>query len=130
MELLGVGASEFIFIVIIALIILGPKDMQKAGKMVGKFMRNIVTSDYWKMFLQTSSEIRTLPNKLMRDANEELNQIGGQLNNAVNLTPNRSPNLNNPGRSRAVSETPPIHKPSSVTESESKPNEIGKQKDA
>lgn len=74
MEILGVGMSELVFIVIIALIVLGPKDMQKAGKTIGKWMRSIVTSDGWKIFQQTSRELRTLPTKLMRDANEELNQ--------------------------------------------------------
>jgi hypothetical protein len=76
MEILGIGMPELIFILIIALIVLGPKDMQKAGKTVGKFMRNVVTSDGWKTFLQTSREIRTLPNRLMREANDELNKIG------------------------------------------------------
>jgi Sec-independent protein translocase protein TatA len=89
MEILGVGPSEFIFIVIIALIILGPKDMQKAGKTLGKWMRNIVTSDGWKMFQQTSRELRTLPNRLMRDANTELNQVGKEINNAVNPDPRK-----------------------------------------
>lgn len=84
MEILGIGPSELIFIVVIALIILGPKDMQKAGKTIGKFMRNIVTSDGWKIFQQTSRELRTLPNKLMREANEEVNQINKDLNKAVN----------------------------------------------
>jgi Sec-independent protein translocase protein TatA len=84
MEILGVGPSELVFIIIIALIVLGPKDMQKAGKTLGKWMRDIVTSDGWKMFQQTSRELRTLPNRLMRDANTELNQIGKDLNNSVN----------------------------------------------
>ena len=96
MEILGVGPSELFFIIIIALIILGPKDMQKAGKTLGKWMRDIVTSDGWKMFQQTSRELRTLPNRLMRDANEELNQIGNELNNAANPAASR---LNAPGSS-------------------------------
>ncbi len=75
MEFLGVGPQELIFIIIIALIILGPKDMQKAGRTLGKWMRSIVTSDGWKIFQQTSRELRTLPNRLMREANEDLNQI-------------------------------------------------------
>jgi sec-independent protein translocase protein TatB len=85
MEILGVGASEFVFILIIALIILGPKDMQKAGRTVGKWLRNIVTSDGWKMFQQTSRELRTLPNRLMREANEELGDVGKELRNTANL---------------------------------------------
>ena len=61
MEIFGVGPSELFFVVIIALIILGPKDMQKAGKTIGKWMRDIVTSDGWKMFQQTSHELRDPP---------------------------------------------------------------------
>jgi sec-independent protein translocase protein TatB len=68
MEILGIGPSELIFIVIIAIIVLGPKDMQKAGRTIGKWLRNVVTSDGWKLFQQTSREIQTLPNRLMRDA--------------------------------------------------------------
>ncbi len=86
MEILGVGPSEFIFIIILALIILGPKDMQKAGKTIGKWLRNIVTSDGWKMFQQTSRELRTLPNRLMRDAGNEINQIGTEINNTSKLS--------------------------------------------
>ena len=68
MEILGIGPSELIFIVIIAIIVLGPKDMQKAGRTIGKWLRTVVTSDGWKLFQQTSREIQTLPNRLMRDA--------------------------------------------------------------
>ena len=88
MEILGIGMSELIFVIIIALLVLGPKDMQKAGHTIGKWLRGIVTSDGWKIFQQTSRELRTLPNKLMREANEELNQIGKDVNNATNLTSN------------------------------------------
>jgi sec-independent protein translocase protein TatB len=79
MEILGVGMSELVFIIIIALIVLGPRDMQKAGRTIGRWLRSIVTSDGWKVFQQTSRELRTLPNKLMRDANEELNKIGNEI---------------------------------------------------
>jgi Sec-independent protein translocase protein TatA len=113
MEILGVGPSEFIFIVIIALIILGPKDMQKAGKTLGKWLRNIVTSDGWKIFQQTSRELRTLPNRLMRDANNEINQIGNNLNNATNLTGGRSYTPGTPLRSQPVG--PIIPTPAATT---------------
>jgi sec-independent protein translocase protein TatB len=68
MEFLGIGPSELLFIIIIALIVLGPKDMQKAGRTIGKWLRKIITSDGWKVFQQTSREIQTLPNRLMREA--------------------------------------------------------------
>lgn len=90
MEILGVGMSELIFVIIIALLVLGPKDMQKAGKTIGKWLRNIITSDGWKVFQQTTRELRTLPNKLMREANEDLNQIGRDITNASSPDPQRS----------------------------------------
>lgn len=74
MEILGIGPSELFFIVVIALILLGPKDMQKAGRTLGKWLRQVVTSDGWKLFQQTSREIQNLPTRLMREASfDELN---------------------------------------------------------
>ena len=126
MEILGIGPQELVFIVIIALIILGPKDMQKAGKTIGKWLRNIVTSDGWKVFQQTSHELRRLPTRLMREANDEFNQIGNELNNASNPTVGRSNNPNNPPRSQPI---PPDNKIASRTV-EPKTSESGQEKDA
>jgi Sec-independent protein translocase protein TatA len=68
MEFLGVGPMELAFILIIALIILGPKDMAKASKQIGTFMRKVVTSDTWKAVKTTSRELQALPNRLMRES--------------------------------------------------------------
>lgn len=133
MEILGIGTSELIFIVVIALIILGPKDMQKAGKTVGKWLRDIVTSDGWKMFQQTSRELRTLPNRLMREANNELNEInkiGKELNNASNLTGGKPNTPNIPLRSQPIATQPPAqNKVTPPASEEAKPEESGPQKD-
>jgi sec-independent protein translocase protein TatB len=86
MEILGIGPSELIFIVIIAIIVLGPRDMQKAGRTIGKWLRKVVTSDGWKLFQQTSREIQTLPNRLMRDAAlEELREAQRDLRQPLAL---------------------------------------------
>lgn len=130
MEILGVGPSELVFIVIIALIILGPKDMQKAGRTIGKFLRDVVTSDAWKMFQQTSRELKTLPNRLMREANDEVNKIGNELNNATNMNPRRPNNLNAPARSQPMPATPPETKIAPPDAAESKPTESDQEKNA
>lgn len=83
MEILGIGMPELIFIIIIALLVLGPKDMEKAGRTIGRFLRNLVTSDGWKLFQQTSRDLRTLPNRLMREANDELDLVNRELKNAA-----------------------------------------------
>lgn len=84
MEFLGVGPMELLLILIVALIFLGPKDMVKAGKTLGKFLRSIVMSPVWQAVQQTSRDLRYLPNRLMREAGleeeaEELKKIGQQV---------------------------------------------------
>ena len=86
MEILGIGPSELLFIVVIALIVLGPRDMQKAGRMIGKWLRKVVTSDGWRLFQQTSREIQTLPNRLMREAAlDELREVQNDLRQPLDL---------------------------------------------
>ncbi len=130
MEILGIGMPELIFIFVIAIIVMGPKDMQKAGKTIGKWMRNIVTSDGWRMFQQTSRELRTLPNKLMREANEELeqiNKIGKDLGAAPFNGLNR--NYSTPANSQSVS-TAPTKNVNSTPVPESEETESDPEKDA
>ena len=83
MEFLGIGAPELVFIIIIALILLGPKDMQKAGKTIGTFLNNLVRSDGWRLFQRTSRELRNLPTNLMREANMELKDVEQELRNTI-----------------------------------------------
>ena len=71
MEFLGIGWQELFFIFVIALIVLGPRDMQRAGQSLGRWLNRLVNSDGWKVFQQTSSELRKLPRTLMREANLE-----------------------------------------------------------
>ncbi len=71
MDILGIGPLELLLILIIALVVLGPKDMVKAGRTIGRFLRVIVTSDTWKVINQASRDIRNLPNRLIREAGLE-----------------------------------------------------------
>ena len=83
MNILGVGPLEFIFIILIALIILGPNDMVKAGRTIGKFIRNLVTSPGWRTIQATSRDLKYLPNKLMREAGleEPLKEVSEDIQN-------------------------------------------------
>jgi sec-independent protein translocase protein TatB len=85
MEFLGVGPTELLFIIIIALIVLGPKDLAKTGGTVGKWLNNLIQSDGWKAIRKTSDELRRLPTQLLRDDNlkkfltpEEVQQAADQ----------------------------------------------------
>ncbi len=85
MEIFGIGASELIFILIIALIVLGPRDMQKAGRTIGRWLNQLIRSDGWKVFQRTSAELRNLPRNLMREANAEISEMERDLRNAIDL---------------------------------------------
>lgn len=96
MEILGIGAPELLFILIIALIVLGPRDMQKAGRTVGRWLNQMMRSDGWKVFQRTSAELRNLPRNLMREANLEAAEMEKELRSAIDprLDPN-SPSAQN-----------------------------------
>ncbi len=88
MEIFGIGPQELFFIVLIAIIVLGPKDMQKAGKTVGRWLNQIMRSDGWRVFQRASREIRNLPTNLMREANlEELQKMDHEIRNSIDPRP-------------------------------------------
>ena len=84
MDILGIGPLELLFIFLIALIILGPKDMVKAGRTIGSFLRKIITNPTWKTVQQASKEIRVLPNRLMREAG--LDDLENPFDNIKDIT--------------------------------------------
>jgi sec-independent protein translocase protein TatA len=64
MEILGVGLPELIFILLLALVIFGPKDLEKAGKTMGRAIFKFLNSDSWKAIRQVGK----LPAELVRQA--------------------------------------------------------------
>jgi Sec-independent protein translocase protein TatA len=71
MEILGIGPLEFVFILILALIILGPKDLEKTGRSLAKGLNRFIRSDTWKNLRQASDKVRSLPTELIREAGLE-----------------------------------------------------------
>lgn len=71
MDIFGIGPLELAFVVLIAIVVLGPKEMVKALRMIGQFFRQIVTSDWWRSVRDGMREARNLPYQLMRDAGLE-----------------------------------------------------------
>jgi len=107
MDIFGIGASELVFIILIAIIVLGPKDMQKAGRTIGRFLNQLMRSEGWKVFQRTSNELRNLPRNLMREANMEMMEAEKDLRRVIDPR-------NNPPVSRSSSS--PSVPPSNETE--------------
>lgn len=75
MDFLGIGPLELIFVLVIALIVIGPKEMGTTARKIGRFLNRLYKSEGWRSFLQASRDLRSLPSRLAREAElEELRQ--------------------------------------------------------
>jgi len=71
MELFNIGILEFLFIILLALVILGPKKSVKIASDIGRWVRKFLNSPIWKDITQTSKDLRDIPQKIMDDAEIE-----------------------------------------------------------
>ncbi len=78
----GIGVSEIIFILILMVIILGPKKMVEGARDLGKTIRKVTHSQFWKDAMQTSREIRDIPRKIIDEAGieDDVKEINRALN--------------------------------------------------
>src|SRR5512136_2346925 len=103
MEIFGIGPLEIAFILILVIIIFGPKDLVKTSKAIGRSLNKLVRSDTWKTINQTTQELKNLPNRLMREAGlDELEQMKrdslASIDNTIRLQDGSKP----------VGEMPPV----------------------
>lgn len=77
MEVINISGFELLIVAIIALILLGPDGTVKFMSQAGKLIRKIVRSPIWKDVMNTSKEIRNIPNKIAKEAEleEELKEF-------------------------------------------------------
>ena len=68
MEIFNVGILEFLFLLLLAFLILGPKKTVETAGEIGRWLRDFVKSPFWKDIVRTSQDIKDMPRKLMDDA--------------------------------------------------------------
>jgi sec-independent protein translocase protein TatB len=68
MDFLGIGPLELVFIMVIALIVLGPRDIARFARNAGRALNRIYRSEAWGAINKASREFRNLPNRLAREA--------------------------------------------------------------
>ena len=80
MDILGIGPLELLLILIVALVVIGPRDMARTARTLGRMLNRLYKSEGWRTFVQASRNLRTLPNRLAREAElDELKQVGESL---------------------------------------------------
>lgn len=104
MDIFGIGWLELMFILIIAMIVVGPRDLSKVGKQMGRFLNRIYKSDSWKMLNDASRTLRNLPNRLAREAAlEDLDSLHKSIKDTGNTIKSEIQDVN----SSLASWTPP-----------------------
>lgn len=81
MEILGIGPLEFILVLLLALILLGPEEMANGARKAARAVRRFTQSTFWADTRGTIREIQELPNQLLREAGleEELKKTRNSL---------------------------------------------------
>lgn len=123
MEILGIGPLELLFILILVLIIFGPKEVEKTGKTVGKSLNKFIRSDTWRTINRTSQEIKTLPDRLMREAGledlektakAELSQADNMIRQSIDADSTNSSPLGAAEKSSGPADVKPTNPPEQV----------------
>jgi Sec-independent protein translocase protein TatA len=115
MQIFGsIGTSEILLVLILMIILLGPQKMVEGAKDLGKTIRKVTRSQFWKDVKQTSREIRDIPKKIMEEADIEddvkeiKNVLEGNFDQSI-LERTHAPQIN-----------PPSSHPDHTTEDEEK----------
>ena len=91
MEIFGVGPLEFILVLVLALIILGPEDMVGTARKIGQWVYRVVRSPTWRSIMETSADLRALPQKIVREAGledtmKDIKQTADEVKNDISQT--------------------------------------------
>ena len=78
----GIGFGEIVFVLILMIIVLGPKKMVEGARSLGQTIRKVTRSQFWKEAVKTSREIRDIPRKIINEAGveEDMKEINRNLN--------------------------------------------------
>ena len=68
MEFLNLGWMEFVLILILAFIILGPEKMVATGRRVGGWIRKLSRDKLFREVVETTDEIRRYPCKIFEES--------------------------------------------------------------
>jgi Sec-independent protein translocase protein TatA len=108
MDIFGIGLLEIVFILIIAMIVVGPRDLGKVGRQVGRFLNRMYKSESWRMLNEASRTLRNLPNRLAREARlEELDSIRDDLQEAGRMIKGEVKDLDDSLKAWTPRPTPP-----------------------
>ena len=78
MEIFGIGPLELVLIVLVAIIVLGPKEMMTSAQKAATWLKKLRKSDIW----ETTKEVMDIPNQVMKETglDKEIHEIQSLTN--------------------------------------------------
>ncbi len=67
----GIGIPELLLVFVLALILLGPKDMVATARKMGVWVNRLIRSPLWREIINASQQIRDIPTQIVREAGLE-----------------------------------------------------------
>ncbi len=71
MEIFGIGLPEVVLILLLALVIMGPRDMTDSARKFARWVYRLFHSDQFREFIGAAREAREMPKQLIREAGLE-----------------------------------------------------------
>ena len=112
MRIFNVGVREVILLLVIMLILFGPRQMQENARNLAKGIRKFVRSDTWRTFLGLVDDVNTIKDQVIRESgiqevqdslrgvNRQLHEIDGELHSfsRPGMDPEQAPQTGNPAK--------------------------------
>ena len=107
----GVGLPELIVLALVAFVVIGPERSREMAVKLGRFIRTVMKSPWWKEFNQMAAAVRDLPTTLVRmsELEDELRTVRTDLERATQIDFNRVPGT--PGAAQDVPSADPSRDP-------------------
>lgn len=85
--LCGIGLPEIVILALISFVVIGPERSRELALTLGRWLRRVITSPWWREFNNVTSALRDLPNTLVRmsELEDSLRQMQTDINQATQI---------------------------------------------
>jgi hypothetical protein len=90
---LSLSFTELVILAFLAFLLLKPNEYYALGSWVGKYLLQLINSDFWKFFQKLTRDVRGLPLRMMRESAQEEGLSGLRTSEArhASTSPERQP---------------------------------------
>lgn len=85
--LCGIGLPEIVILALISFVVIGPERSRELALTLGRWLRRIMTSTWWREFNSVTNALRDLPHTLVRmsELEDSLRQIQTDIGQATQV---------------------------------------------